>query len=98
MLQDIYNQLNQINLVKTQYEFSEKWLGRSKSYFSVLKRNGNEPSAAVLFTLRSRIIAQTRRLEFDRSRSNLAGSYFDPVVTLQETRSMIETLILNKFV
>ena len=63
MLEDIYAQLNQINLVKTQYEFSEKWLGRSKSYFSAIVSLKQPASVKVLITLKLRLLELSMRLE-----------------------------------
>ena len=39
---DLYNQLSDMNLCKTRYEFSSRWLNRSKRYYSsVINENRN---------------------------------------------------------
>ena len=59
---DIYNTVRELNLAETQYEFSEEWLGRCRTYYSAIVSAKREPSIAALTTLKIRldaVLAQT---------------------------------------
>lgn len=46
----VYDQLFGLGAVRTRSEFSEKWLGRERSYLTVLKAKRRKPSCAVWAT------------------------------------------------
>ena len=51
MVMDAYGQLEQRRLVKNQYDFSSKWLKRSKGYFAYIKCSGADVNADALLAL-----------------------------------------------
>ena len=50
-LQKIFEELHGVRLCNSAYDFSTNYLGRSKSYFSVLKANQAKPSIDTLAIL-----------------------------------------------
>ena len=50
-LENLYEELREADLVASAYEFSEKYLGRSRNYYSVLKARNMEPSIGAILTL-----------------------------------------------
>ena len=50
-LQNIFEELNKVYLCKNAYEFSTEYLGKSKSFYSVLKANNLDPSISTLAVL-----------------------------------------------
>ncbi|MCA3513898.1 MAG: hypothetical protein IOC80_03275 [Rhodobacter sp.] len=46
----VYDQVHQLGAVRTRSEFSEKWLGRERSYLTVLKAKRRKPSCVVWAT------------------------------------------------
>jgi hypothetical protein len=50
-LQEVYNELKQLNLCKSAYDFSVEYLGRDRSYYSVLKSTNTPPSIEALVML-----------------------------------------------
>lgn len=54
-IQTIYHSLRQARCCRSGYEFSEKFLGKTKSYYSVLKARDMEPSLEALLNLEYRI-------------------------------------------
>ena len=57
----IYNTVRELNLAETQYEFSEEWLGRCRTYYSAIVSAKREPSIAALTTLKLRLDAVLRQ-------------------------------------
>ncbi len=57
----IYNIVRELNLVESQYEFSEEWLGRCRTYYSAIVSAKREPSIAALTTLKLRLDAVLRQ-------------------------------------
>ena len=51
LLEDTYNQLRFCNIVNNAYEFSTDFLGKNKTYYSVLKTRKLEPSVDTLIYL-----------------------------------------------
>ncbi|GEM_PF-1481664 len=90
MIEDIYTQLNRINLVKTQYEFSEKWLGKSKSYFSVLRSTQRDAAITVYLRLSKRLASQIRSMADHNTYTFLHGTTFDHSAVLRSTIQKIE--------
>ena len=58
---EIYNTVRKLNLVESQYEFSEEWLGRCRTYYSAIVSAKREPSIAALTTLKLRLDAVLRQ-------------------------------------
>ena len=50
-LQAIFEELHGIRLCKSAYDFGTKFLGKSKSYYSVLKAKDSDPSIDTLAVL-----------------------------------------------
>ena len=61
----IYNIVRSLNLVGSQYEFSEGWLGRCRTYYSAIVSAKREPSIAALTTLK--VLSRTPPLTSSRS-------------------------------
>ena len=55
MMLDLYNQLSDMNLCKTRYEFSSHWLNRSKRYYSSVINENREVSIEPLMNAISRL-------------------------------------------
>ena len=53
MVTDAYKHLRQHNLVRSQYDFSRNWLGRSAGYYGYLKSSGSKPTAGAVLALLS---------------------------------------------
>ena len=51
ILDETYEKLHENNLVKTQYEFSRKWLKRSDGYYGYLKSTGADTTGDVALAL-----------------------------------------------
>jgi hypothetical protein len=51
LLEKVYDELRQLHLCSSAYKFSVNYLGKSPSYFSVLKARNEEPSIEALVTL-----------------------------------------------
>ena len=47
-LEELYQEMREAQLVASAYEFSEKYLGRSRNYYSVLKARNMEPSIGAI--------------------------------------------------
>ena len=52
----VYKQLRDDNVCKSAYEYSKEYLGRSRSYYSVLKAEKREASCEVLLVLELALI------------------------------------------
>ena len=50
-LEELYQEMREAQLVASAYEFSEKYLGRSRNYYSVLKARKMEPSIGAILML-----------------------------------------------
>ncbi len=57
-----YNIVRKLNLVESQYEFSEEWLGRCRTYYSAIVSAKREPSIAALTTLKLRMDSVLRQM------------------------------------
>lgn len=55
ILKEIYTTLHDQNFVRSQYEFSSKWLGKSRSYLSSAKARQRNPSVEVLLALSTKL-------------------------------------------
>lgn len=51
LIEDIYIRLYDENLCQSAYEFSARYLGMSRSYYSVIKTRKEEPSIEAIATL-----------------------------------------------
>lgn len=65
ILTTAYQQLKECDLAKSQYEFSSRWLGKGKSYYSWLKSRQAEPSIEALTCLLVRMDRKIELLEAD---------------------------------
>ncbi|EME67931.1 hypothetical protein H261_21054 [Paramagnetospirillum caucaseum] len=55
LLEKVYEELRNMWLVESQYEFSRFWLGQSRSYMSCAKARQRPPSLLVLMRLSQRL-------------------------------------------
>ena len=67
-LENLYQEMKEAQLVASAYEFSEKYLGKSRNYYSVLKARNMEPSIGAILALEYALneqvdIAGTKRAE-----------------------------------
>jgi hypothetical protein len=60
---EIYEQLRDVGVVKSKYDFSQHWLGRCRSYTTAIEASGREPSTDALATLHARLGALVAHLE-----------------------------------
>ena len=51
LIESIYNKLHDQNICDSAYDFSVRFLGKSRSYYSVLKTRNVQPSMEVIATL-----------------------------------------------
>ena len=51
MIESIYNKLHDQNICDSAYDFSVRFLGKSRSYYSVLKTRNVQPSIEAISTL-----------------------------------------------
>jgi hypothetical protein len=59
----IYEQLRDVGIVKSKYDFSQHWLGRCQSYTTAIEASGREASADALATLHTRLGALVAHME-----------------------------------
>ncbi|BDY05426.1 DUF6626 family protein [Ferrimonas sp. YFM] len=64
-LDEIYLQLKRMGLCKSKYQFSERFLGMSKGYYSVLQVKQRQPSATALCRLDYALSVLARRLSLE---------------------------------
>ena len=50
-VENVYSALRELGLTRSQYDFSERWLGQCQSYYSAMKARGAEPSVRSLLFL-----------------------------------------------
>ena len=51
MIESIYNKLHDQNICDSAYDFSVRYLGKSRSYYSVIKSRKEQPSMEAISTL-----------------------------------------------
>lgn len=51
LIEDVYQTLQKENLCDSAYDFSVRYLGKSKSYYSVIKARNEMPSITAISTL-----------------------------------------------
>ncbi len=61
-----YKTLRKLNLIKTQYEFCEQFLGKSQHYMAMVISSGRAPSVSSLHNLIKSLEAQSEKHEFDK--------------------------------
>ena len=54
-LENLYDEMRRAQLVRSAYDFSRKYLGRSPNYYSVLKARQLEPSIGTVLNLEKAI-------------------------------------------
>ena len=57
-IKEIFEELKAINICRNGYEFSEKYMGKNRSYYSVLISTNTEPSLSTFVTIREAIKIQ----------------------------------------
>ena len=65
-LQKIFEELHGIRLCKSAYDFSKDYLGKSQSYYSVLKANKAKPSIDTLAILETALREKASDYENDK--------------------------------
>jgi hypothetical protein len=66
VIEKVFEQLRNDNVCRTAHEFSEDFLGRSPSYYSMLKARRREPSTEALLTLELSLRSAARIFESNR--------------------------------
>lgn len=56
MIENIFEELRDIGIVRSRDQFSAEWLGRDKSYLRCLQAKNRKPSVAVLATCAARLV------------------------------------------
>ena len=96
MIDLVYEQLRNDSVCASACEFSRDFLGRSASYYSVLKARKQQPTTDVLFILeyalknRAELYSSNRYPYFIRTRNHLLQLQTD-------VREYRENRIMNKF-
>ena len=90
-LQNIFEELHGVRLCKSAYDFSTNYLGKSKSYYSVLKASKAEPSIDSLAILELALREKASEYENDKYeiftvRRNQLLSLCDRVCALRHQR------------
>lgn len=57
-----YATLRELGLARSQYDFSEQWLGQSRSYFSAVKARQSEPSVRSMLYLDHQLETMARAM------------------------------------
>lgn len=86
---DIYTKLADAGFARSQVEFSEVWLGRSKRYYSHLVAEGREPGLATLIALEGRLRRQAGTQPESSSRNRLL-EMSDELRSVIATRSVVD--------
>ena len=93
ILEEIYQWMQHVNLVRSQYEFSEKWLGQSRSYYSAIRCTGRHAGMHALMGLRIRLSKRLGSLDANERQTLKVGSAFDVRPTLKQHISALDRLI-----
>lgn len=62
MIENIFEGLREIGIVRSRDQFSAEWLGRDKSYLRCLQAKKKRPSVEVLATCAARLIRRAEQL------------------------------------
>lgn len=62
ILQETYDALERLGMTSSQYDFSERWIGRDRSYLSSTKAREREPSAEAMLTLATRLTREAMKM------------------------------------
>lgn len=62
-LQEVYDELRVLRLCNSAYDFSVEYLGKDRSYYSVLKATDREPSIEALVMLEFALTEDAKKLE-----------------------------------
>lgn len=96
MIEEVYEQLRNDNVCESAYQFSKDFLGRSSSYYSVLKARNKQPTTDVLLTLeyalanKAKAYCNNNYPYFIRTRNHL-------LKMKEEVRLYRENKIIDKF-
>lgn len=71
MIDDLYGQLRELGIVENKSDFSERWLGKEKSYYRGLLSKQREPSVDALAFCASKLRASS--VYFGASKKRLMG-------------------------
>ena len=82
LIESIYQKLYKQNLCDSGYDFSVRFLGKSRSYYSVLKARKEEPSIAAIATLEIAL-------------KNTSGLFSDRHPVLTKTRITLQDLAVD---
>ena len=66
VLEDVYKKLHKERLCDSAYDFSKNYLGKARSYYSVLKARNAEPSTEALVMLELSLKDRASMFESDR--------------------------------
>ena len=97
MIDMVFEQLRNDSVCKSAYQFSREFLGKSSSYYSVLKTRKQNPSTDVLFTLeyalenKAKLYSRNNYPFFIRTRNHL-------LQMKEEVRRYRENKIMSDFI
>lgn len=92
ILATAYKELKRSELAKSQYEFSARWLGKGRSYYSWLKSRQAEPSIEALTCLLVRMDRKIELLEADPDPWFPEVSAHDAVILRELRASLMKEL------
>jgi hypothetical protein len=62
ILQETYDALARLGMTSSQYDFSERWIGRDRSYLSSTKARERDASSEAMLTLATRLTKEAIKL------------------------------------
>ena len=86
-IQNIFKELREVYLCESAYDFSTNYLGKSKSYYSVLKANNVNPSIGTLATLETALKEKAKACE--NQKYKIFAVRRDQLLTLSERVSTL---------
>ena len=95
---EIYNIVRELNLVESQYEFSEEWLGRCRTYYSAIVSAKREPSIAALTTLKLRLDAVLRQTSHTPAKDAYSAEEERRRLALEQAVRALENVIERRCV
>lgn len=96
VLVEIFEVVRDLELVESRYEFSEKWLGRCRSYYSAIVSSNREPSIAALTTLKVRLEALLRQSS-DKSTGQIYSAEDERwLLALEQVKCWVDNIVTER--
>lgn len=93
---EIHDTLSRMGIVRSQYDYSKRWLGKSPSYFSMLKATNRTASFNVLAHLVAQLSQELQRYE-KQERFGESAILRDRWAKLLGTQAMLRTTIKQRY-